>query len=188
MDLSKKENIEKLYNDFRKPLLRYITYKVSDSHTAEEILNDVFLKVFQSIDTLKEKEKIQSWLYKITSNKIIDYYRSKKDTYVDFKEEILLIKEENTETVFNELNCCVESFLHKLPKQYSDSLKGVYLEEYSQKEYSAIHHIKLSTVKSHIKRGKESMKDFFEKCCNFEKDSLDNLTDFTPKNFDCKNC
>ena len=42
MKLSKEIEIENLYENFRKPLLKYISYKVSDMHSAEEILNDVF--------------------------------------------------------------------------------------------------------------------------------------------------
>lgn len=39
MDLTTDKKFEKLYSEFRKPLLRYISYKVSDEHRAEEILN-----------------------------------------------------------------------------------------------------------------------------------------------------
>ncbi|MFT7861178.1 MAG: sigma-70 family RNA polymerase sigma factor [Sulfurimonas sp.] len=178
MDLSTNEKFEKLYNEFRKPLLRYISYKVSDIHTSEEILNDVFLKVSKSIDSINEKEKIKSWLYKITSNTIIDYYRKNKDTFIEINENVLDIEDDDKETIFEELNCCINDFLNQLPKQYSDSLKSVYLDEYTQKEYSEKYNLNISTVKSQIKRGKESMKEFFEKCCDFEKDRLDNITHF----------
>ena len=42
----------------------------------------------------------------------------------------------NEETIYDELNCCVEEFIDRLPKQYSSSLKGVYLDELTQKEYA----------------------------------------------------
>ena len=188
MDLSTDEKFEKLYSEFRKPLLRYISYKVSDTYSAEEILNDVFLKAVNSIESLKDKTKVHSWLYKIASNQIIDYYRRKKENFVDINDDISISEEENIETVYEELNCCVEEFLEQLPKQYSDSLKAVYLDEYTQKEYADMKQLKLSTVKSQIKRGKESMKGFFEKCCEFEKDRLDNMTACKSKYNDCKSC
>jgi RNA polymerase sigma-70 factor (ECF subfamily) len=190
MKLSKEKEIEieNLYENFRKPLLKYISYKVSDMHSAEEILNDVFFKAANSIETLKEKTKVQSWLYKIASNQIIDYYRRKKENTIDIMDNILYADEDNDETIFDELNCCVKDFLHKLPKQYSDSLKGIYLEELTQKEYAEKNKLKLSTVKSQVKRGKESMKQFFEQCCTFEKDRLNNITETIPKALSCKNC
>ena len=187
MKLSKEKEFEKLYESFRNPLFRFISYKVSDTHSAEEILNDVFFKAASCIETLKEKTKVQSWLYKIASNLIIDYYRRKKEIYIEIEDDISIENDSNEETIYDELNCCVEEFINRLPKQYSSSLKGVYLDELTQKEYAQQNNLKLSTVKSQVKRGKESMKDFFEKCCTFEKDRLNNMTQCMP-NGSCKNC
>ncbi|WP_345974910.1 sigma-70 family RNA polymerase sigma factor [Sulfurimonas sp. HSL3-7] len=188
MQLSREKEIEKLYETFRQPLLRYISHKVADAHSAEEILNDVFFKAANSLETLKEKTKVQSWLYKIASNRIIDYYRRRKENYVDIDDALFYSNEDENETIYDELNCCVEKFLHQLPKHYSDPLKAVYLEEQTQQEYAEQNKVKLSTVKSRIKRGKASMKTFFEQCCTFEKDRLNNMTHCTPKNSATKKC
>ena len=177
MNLSKEIEIEDLYNNFRKPLLKFISYRVADAYSAEEILNDVFLKASMSLGALKEKTKIKSWLYKIASNMIIDYYRRKKESYTDINEDKFSIKDD-MDTIYNELDCCIEKFLHQLPKQYSEPLKAIYLDELTQKEYAEQNNLNLSTVKSQVKRGKESMKIFFEKCCTFEKDNLNNIIDF----------
>ncbi|MDY0195669.1 MAG: sigma-70 family RNA polymerase sigma factor [Sulfurovaceae bacterium] len=179
MNLSKEIEIEDLYNNFRKPLLKFISYRVADIYSAEEILNDVFLKASMSLGSLKEKTKIKSWLYKIASNMIIDYYRRKKENYTDIYEGKFSF-EDDMDTIYNELDCCIEKFLYKLPKQYSDPLRAIYLDELTQKEYAEQNNLNLSTVKSQVKRGKESMKNFFEQCCTFEKDHLDNIIEFVP--------
>lgn len=188
MKLSKEEEIEKLYETFRQPLLRYISHKVADAHSAEEILNDVFFKAANSLESLREKTKVQSWLYKIASNRIIDYYRRRKESYVDIDDALFYSDEDEAETIYDELNCCVEKFLHQLPKHYSDPLKAVYLDELTQHEYAEQNKVKLSTVKSQIKRGKASMKTFFEQCCTFEKDRLDNMAHCAPKESGSKKC
>lgn len=187
MNLSKEQAFEKLYESFRKPLFRFISYKVSDAQSAEEILNDVFFKAASAIETLKEKTKVQSWLYKIASHLIIDYYRRKKEHYIEIEDDISIENNTNDETIYDELNCCLETFINRLPEQYSRSLKAVYLDELTQKEYAKQNNLKLSTVKSQVKRGKESMKYFFENCCTFEKDRLNNMTQCTPKG-SFKNC
>jgi len=186
--MNQSQEIEKLYEQFRKPLLRYISYKVSDAYTVEEILNDVFFKASKSLDTLKEQTKVQSWLYKIASNLIIDYYRKRKDTYTEINEEIHFGEDENEEMVINELGCCVEGFMKQLPEQYSDSLKAVYLNEMTQKEYAQQNDLNLSTVKSQVKRGRESLKEFFEECCTFEKNHLNNITGYVENKSACKKC
>ena len=45
---------------------------------AEDILQDVFLKILLKIDGLNNRDKLQSWLYQITRNTISDYFRQKE--------------------------------------------------------------------------------------------------------------
>ncbi len=172
---SQNKTIEELYHEFRKPLFRYIHYKVSDTFVAEEILNDVFFKASKSLDTLKETTKVQSWLYKIATNLIIDYYRKHKNPIAEHKEHTPIEDMQEEKSILNELNCCMNDFLNQLPKNQADSLKAIYFKEKTQKEYAQHNNLNLSTVKSHVKRGKESMKIFFDKCCDFERDKLDNI-------------
>lgn len=167
--------IEELYNEFRKPLLRFIQYKVSDSFVAEKILNDVFFKASNSIGTLKEQTKLQSWLYKIASNLIIDYYRKHKNPVADFKDEINFDENIKDESILKDLSCCLDEILKQLPKSQESSLKAVYFDEQTQKEYALNNKLNLSSVKSDIRRGKSSVKEFFDKCCSFEKDKTDNI-------------
>lgn len=178
MQVTTENEIENIYNQFRKPILRFISYKVADKHVAKEILNDVFFKASISLDSLKEQTKIQSWLYKIASNLVIDYYRKKKETYTSIEE--FHLPQEEQEEIGEDMSCCFEKFLSKMPPQYANSLKAVYLEEYTQKEYALKNNINLSTVKSNVKRGKASMQKFFEQCCSFEKDNYNNIVTCTP--------
>jgi len=169
--MNKNREIEELYKQFRSPLLRFIKYKVNDQYIANEILNDVFFKASKSLDSLKEQTKIQSWLYKIASNQIIDYYRKNKATHIELNEELYFQEDTHKEDILSSLNCCMENFLDLVAKQNANALKAVYFEELSLKEYALKNNLKLSTVKSQVKRAKESIKDFFEQCCNFEKNN-----------------
>lgn len=173
-------NFTDLYEKFREPLFRFIRYKVSDTHTAEEILNDVFVKAYNSVDGLKEKNSLKSWLYSIASNQIIDYYRKKKPISVELENEELIDDEKN-DSIYNEFDCCLNDFLNQLPKSNAQALKAVYLDEMTQQEYADKNSLNLSTVKSHISRGKKSLKHFFEQCCSFEKNKLDHIVDFHKK-------
>jgi hypothetical protein len=57
---------EQVWEDFHAPLQQFIRRHVSDGSTAEDILQDVFLKIHQRIETLKDVQKLESWLYQIT--------------------------------------------------------------------------------------------------------------------------
>ena len=169
-----------LYEQLKKPLLRFIRYKVSDPHIAEEILNDVFFKAYNSIENLEEKKSLKSWLYTIASNTIIDFYRKKTPTFLEIEHE-KLIDEEKLDSIYRDFDCCLKDFLNKLSPPSAQALQAVYFDEMTQQEYAEKNSLNLSTVKSHVYRGKKSLKELFEQCCEFERDRLHNIVDFQHK-------
>ena len=66
---------ERVWEAFHTPLLQFIRRRVSDEPTAEDVLQEVFLSIHQHMDTLRDVKKLESWLYQITRNAIIDSYR-----------------------------------------------------------------------------------------------------------------
>ena len=169
-----------LYEQLKKPLLRFIRYKVTDPHIAEEILNDVFFKAYNSIENLEEKKSLKSWLYTIASNTIIDFYRKKRAVVLELEYE-KAVDEKELDSVYNEFDCCLNDFLNRLSPPSAKALQAVYFDEMTQQEYAEKNSLNLSTVKSHIFRGKKSLKELFEQCCNFERDQYHNIVDFQKK-------
>ncbi len=72
---------EALYTEYRSKVLAYIRSHISDSADAEDICQDVFLKAFRAADRYEaEKSAPGTWLYAITRNTVIDYYRRIRPT------------------------------------------------------------------------------------------------------------
>ena len=69
---------EKVWYEFNAQLKLFILKRIPDEHSAEDILQDVFLKIHAHIDGLKNEEKLEGWIYQIARNAIHDYYRSYK--------------------------------------------------------------------------------------------------------------
>src|SRR4051812_1007105 len=69
---------EQLWHTFNVPLQQFIRRRVRDQHSAEDILQDVFLKIHLQLGTLHSQERIAGWIYQITRNAIADYYRSQR--------------------------------------------------------------------------------------------------------------
>ncbi len=67
-----------LYNHYFERVYRFIYYRVSHKETAEDITEEVFVKAFGSLGTLEQLLAFEGWLFQIARNKVIDYYRSKK--------------------------------------------------------------------------------------------------------------
>lgn len=72
----------KLYDKYIDKIYKYIYLKTSSKDIAEDITSDVFLSAINKINTFKIYEwcSAQAWLYKIACNKVIDFYRTNKET------------------------------------------------------------------------------------------------------------
>ncbi len=80
---------QSVWDAFHVPLQQFIRRRVSDEATAEDVLQDVFLKIHQHMETLKDVKKLEGWIYQITRNAIIDFYRSSRPTTTLEAEEVL---------------------------------------------------------------------------------------------------
>ena len=72
--------LEHIWHEFAARLGRFIRARVSDPATAEDILQDVFVKIQNRLGQLKDPAKLQGWIYLITRNAIIDHYRARRET------------------------------------------------------------------------------------------------------------
>ncbi|MBA2680971.1 MAG: hypothetical protein H0U76_21570 [Ktedonobacteraceae bacterium] len=68
---------EQAWEAFHAPLHQFIRRRVADEAVAEDLLQDVFLRIHQYTASLKDVRRLEGWIYQITRNLIIDYYRSR---------------------------------------------------------------------------------------------------------------
>jgi len=164
---------EKIWNDFQEQLLGFIKSRINDVNIADDILQDVFIKIHQMSDQLKDEKKLASWVYQITRNSIIDYYRKKKLVLTN---EITLKDNDNKEANLNpQFINCLFPFLKQLPDKYKEALEKTAYGELSQKEYALELGISYSAVKSRVQRARTMLKDLFTSCCSLEYDSYGNI-------------
>jgi RNA polymerase sigma-70 factor (ECF subfamily) len=76
-----KEAYGLLYDEYIKPIYKFIYYKTHHKETAEDITSQVFMKAYNAIHSFNEtKGTFSAWLYQIARNTIIDHYRAVKPT------------------------------------------------------------------------------------------------------------
>lgn len=70
---------ESIYRDYYKKVCGLIISKTNNPYLAEDLAADVFVKVYEKLDTFDEtKASLSTWIYTITRNKLTDYYRSRR--------------------------------------------------------------------------------------------------------------
>ena len=81
-------NQDSLYLDYKDKVTAYVRSRIENKYDVEDIVSTVFLKIYQKIDSFDEsKASLSTWIYTITRNTVIDYFREIK-THIDFLDEI----------------------------------------------------------------------------------------------------
>lgn len=179
--------VEHIWRTYHKQLLSFIRKRVSDSALAEDLLQEVFIKIHNNIDTLQEGKKIKAWLFQITRNVIIDHYR-RCENHEDADIQVLEMEDENDANAMADIQTCIVPMIKSLPEDYRDALLLSELNGLSQKELSEKLHISYSAAKSRVQRGRNLLKEALSKCCSFQKDSKGRIIDYEKKASSCDNC
>lgn len=177
---------QSVWDAFHAPLQQFIRRRVSDEATAEDVLQDVFLKIHQHMETLKDVKKLEGWIYQITRNTIIDSYRSSRPTTTFDAVEVLDLPEElPDDDVVSELLPCVRAMVRSLPEMDRQALVLTEYQGLTQKEMAERLGLSFSGAKSRVQRAREKLKQQLLECCHFELDRRGHIIDYQPR---CQSC
>ncbi len=83
------DTFEALWAQTHTCLCWFIFSRVGSEEDAEDLLQDVFLRAYRQFDTVRDPQRLESWLYQIARNRIIDHYRSRRQ-WTDLPENLVL--------------------------------------------------------------------------------------------------
>jgi RNA polymerase sigma-70 factor, ECF subfamily len=181
-------NSNQIWHDFRQRLKVFIRNRVRTEHDAEDVLQDVFVKVNQKLPTLKDKERLESWLFRLTRNTITDYYRRLRPSE-ELTDEVLLLSAETPDKVdlaTKELANCIQPLLQTLTEPHRYALERTSYQGITQQALAEELHLSLSAAKSRVQRARQQLKVSLLSCCQVEFDHLGNVMDYQSKQALCK--
>ena len=156
-----------LVNKYQKSVHALVWRKIGDFHIAEEITQDVFLKVYKRLSTLKRPELFPGWLYVIATRDCVSWLRKKElptkslDAMSTAElEEICYAHHEIAhyeETAIEHRRELVKRLLQKLPESERTVVTLYYLAEMKSEEISAFLGVSPNTVRSRIRRARERL-------------------------------
>jgi len=168
--LGDKAAFEKLVRLYSKYVYTNAFFILRDSHDAEDVSQEVFVKVFLSIKNFRGLSSFKTWLRKLTINTCIDKLRIKSKTIN--KKISLETLEEGYEVVFTDLNHNIErdffsketvkevlNIIVNLEESYRVPLILRDLQDYSYREISLLIKKPIGTVKTNIHRARKIIKD-----------------------------
>lgn len=154
---SQEESLRLLFNDiflsYERALFKLAVHLTKDSHVARDIVHDVFMKLWEIRFQLQEIKSVESFLFILTRNKVMDYLR-KVSSDTKLKKAIWesmqqLVHEEDNNMENKEFLIQLQRAIDQLPPQR----KAVYLmrdEGYSYNEIASELHISRHTVKNQV--------------------------------------
>lgn len=149
-----KGTIERLVQKYSSMVLQ-IAYQYSfNKSEAEDITQEVFIKLYNNIKKIKNEEHIKAWLIRVTINLSIDYnrnYWNKNTTSLDDNYKYF---DEETKDVFNELK--------KLTPEFRNIIYLYYYQGYKISEISEILSMNQNTVSSYLNRARKELKHILE--------------------------
>ena len=152
-----------IYNQHKTKLYNYARKMLGDTMMCEDIIQNVFEKFFENMNSIRNSERVDVWLYTTTRNAIYTYYRTKKIRVDQFNvldtDEIEIDSSLNIEEELElkELHVLIMSELDKLEVEQRDVFL---LKEYgnlSYKEISVVMKIDENLVKSRLYKTRQRL-------------------------------
>ncbi len=157
---------EKIYRLYSSRLYGNLLKLVKSETEAQEILQDVFLKIWENRQNIDIEKSFRSYLFKIAENKVVDFFRK---VARDKKREAELISLATNEYVpveellqSDEKTALLQKAIDSLPPQRQQVFRLCKLEGKSYKEVSEQLGISVSTISDHIVKATKSIRDYFE--------------------------
>jgi RNA polymerase sigma-70 factor (ECF subfamily) len=184
------EIVSHIWEESRVRLKNFIARKINNPADAEDVLQNVFFKIQRNIHRLENEEKLYPWIYQLTRNAIIDYYRESKNHLTDSDAVLNEIAAEMSgkKDAEEEVLQWLVPMIGELPDIYREALLLSDIEGMTQKELSEKLFISLSGAKSRVQRGREHLKKALLDCCQLEFDRAGQIVDYEQNNKDCRVC
>ncbi len=192
---------QQIWAEFGDRLRAFIARRVDSDADADDILQDVFLRIHRHAGALQRQERLVSWLFQVTRNAIIDYYRSPVrrrellagapldlERTAGQSERWIGDEQEASGEAGRELAHCLAPMVARLPPHYRDAVTVIDLEGIPQKEAAMRAGISLSGMKSRVQRGRQALEALMHDCCRIETDAGGRVMDYQPRGAGCGTC
>lgn len=149
----------------------HIVFKiVRDKETADDLVQETFMKAFSSLHSYRSEYRFSTWLYKIAANSSIDFLRKKRIKALSLDQEIetgngkveIEVPDYSYhpehELVRKQQRFTIDEAINSLPEKYKEVIVYRHKDDKSYEEIADLLHIPVGTVKARIFRARELLK------------------------------
>jgi len=174
-----------IWKKFHRCLGAFIRKRVGNDADADDILQEVFIRIHAHLAKLKNTDRVQAWVFRIARNFIIDHYQARGRSAGGLGEApepaAIPEKKEDEGSASADLSRCMMLLMEELPDPYGEAVMLAELGTLTQRELSRRMGISFSGMKSRVQRGRDRLKSLLLACCEIDRDARGGILDFRPR-------
>lgn len=151
---------------YLKMVYRISFHYFGNREDAEDVSQDVFLKLYSHNTKFESEEELKAWLIRVTTNTCHSYFRNpfrKRKTEIDEKEIENTVGSSSSEQEIINRKVVMDAVM-SLPERYRIVVYLYYYEEYSICQISNTLNIKETTIQTRLSRAREKLKSALKDC------------------------
>ena len=171
-----------LWASFAPPLRAFLARRVPPGVDADDLLQDVFVRVVRHLGTLRGTDRPEAWLFQIARNALRDALRARqrRDGRTDSLELDLPAEPDTAAVRAAEagLAPCLTAMIGRLAEPYRTAIELTALQGLTQADAARHAGISISGMKSRVQRGRDQLRQMLVKCCEIDIDARGGVSDF----------
>jgi RNA polymerase sigma-70 factor (ECF subfamily) len=171
-----------LWTEFSKPLWKFLRARTPTDADADDLLQDVFVRIQKRLPALRDPAKLQGWVYRIARNAVIDHYRMRREHGPLVFE---LESDDLTGRDLVDLTPALRVFIKALPAGYREPLVRSAFHGETLQDLARSLGLSLTATKSRVRRARLMLRDMLDQCCRFEFDRRGRVIEAIPR-FPCE--
>jgi RNA polymerase sigma-70 factor (ECF subfamily) len=157
-------------------LRAFLRSRVPSEFDADDLLQDVFVRVVEKIAGLRQADRIESWVYQIARNAVADFHRRRIVRPADTVEEVADPQGDNRGCNQNRgVAAWLSKMIDTLPATVQVAVRMYEVEGLSQAEIANRLNLSLSGAKSRVQRGRQQLEELLQNSCELELDRRGNV-------------
>lgn len=169
---AKEEGFEMLVKKYQNRVVNIAYSLAGQAHDADDIAQEVFIKVYKNLDSFNRKAEFSTWLYRITINTAYNYIKKKKRFIpTDFVDRPDTIKAASSEDLGgDERQASIKKAIERLPLKYRSVIVLKEIEGLSYRDIAKTLNCSIGTVESRLFRARSMLKKILSPAIKEEKD------------------
>lgn len=177
---------DQVWRELHGRLRGFIRTRISDPEAADDVAQEVLLRLHRSLDGLRAEDRLDAFAYRIARNAIIDHYRARaaaRETPEAPEELVARVDadgdrvEEPESVARQELARCLAPLIRQLPEPYREALTLTDLGKLSQVEAAQVVGLSVPGMKARVQRARAQVHDLLTGCCAVALDSRRQISD-----------